>query len=54
MQSLYLEFNVSSASLLNSLCYPHIAMTAGYIDVPDSPGMGVEVDLELVERYRVM
>ena len=25
----------------------------GFIAVPDRPGMGVEVDLEQVERYRV-
>ena len=54
MQSLYLEFNVSSASLLNTLCYPHITMTNGTIAVPDGPGMGVEVDTELVERFRVL
>jgi L-rhamnonate dehydratase len=54
MQSLYLEFNVSSASLLNSLCFPHIELEDGEIAVPDRPGMGVEIDLEQVERYRVL
>ena len=54
MHSLYLEFNVSSASLLNTLCYPPIGMTDGYIDVPDRPGMGVEVDVEQLEKFRVL
>ncbi len=54
MNSLYLEFNVSSASLLNNLCYPRIEMKDGYIPVPDRPGAGVEIDLEMVEHYRVM
>jgi L-alanine-DL-glutamate epimerase-like enolase superfamily enzyme len=54
MHSLYLEFNVSSASLLNTLCYPPIEMTDGYIAVPNGPGMGVDVDLERLEKFRVL
>lgn len=54
MSSLYLEFNVSSASLLNTLCYPRITLDDGWIRVPTAPGMGVEVDLEQLERYRVL
>ena len=53
MNSLYLEFNVSSASLLNNLCQEPIAMVEGYIAVPDGSGLGVEVDGAVVERYRV-
>ena len=50
MQSLYLEFNVSSASLPN----PHIAMNNGTIAVPDGPGMCVEVDTEQVDWFWVL
>ncbi|MCL5996571.1 MAG: mandelate racemase/muconate lactonizing enzyme family protein [Chloroflexi bacterium] len=53
MTSQYLEFNVSSASLLNNLCRPKIEMEDGYIPIPDGPGLGVEVDEEMVARYRV-
>jgi L-alanine-DL-glutamate epimerase-like enolase superfamily enzyme len=53
MTSQYLEFNVSSASLLNNLCKQKIDMVDGYIRVPDGPGLGVEVDEEMVARYRV-
>lgn len=54
INSLYLEYNVSSASILNNLCQPKIEMVNGYIPVPDGPGLGVEVDEELVARYRVL
>lgn len=53
MSSLYLEYNVSSASLLNHLCRNPIAMTDGYIPVPDGPGLGMEVDEALVAKFRV-
>ena len=54
MNSLYLEYNVSSASLLNTLCVEPITMHDGYVAVPDGPGLGVEVDEKMVEKYRVL
>jgi len=54
MNSLYLEYNVSSASLLNNLCTTHLAMEDGYIAVPDGPGLGVVVDEAIVQRFRVV
>lgn len=51
--SLCLEFNVSSSSLLNTLCHGHIELKDGFIDVPDGPGLGVEVDEEMVAKYRI-
>jgi L-rhamnonate dehydratase len=53
MKSLYLEFNVSSASLLNNLCKDSIEMIDGFIAVPDGPGLGVEIDEAMVARFRV-
>jgi L-alanine-DL-glutamate epimerase-like enolase superfamily enzyme len=53
LNSQYLEYNVSSASLLNNLCQQHIEMQDGYIPVPTGPGLGVEVNEEMVARYRV-
>jgi len=53
MHSLYLEYNTASASLLRRLCREPITMTDGWIDVPDTPGLGVEVDPAMIERYRV-
>ena len=53
MNSLYLEYNVSSASLLNNLCREKISLVDGYIPVPDGPGLGVEVDEAMLAKYRV-
>jgi L-rhamnonate dehydratase len=51
--SLFLEYNVSSASLLNNLCKNRITMKDGFVSVPESPGLGVEVDEKAVNKYRV-
>jgi len=53
MDPLYLEYNTSSASLLRQLCREPITMVDGWIDVPDGPGLGVEVDPTIVDQYRV-
>jgi L-rhamnonate dehydratase len=53
MHSLYLEYNVSTASLLNNLCKRQIEMVDGFIAVPQGPGLGVEVNEELIRRYSV-
>jgi L-alanine-DL-glutamate epimerase-like enolase superfamily enzyme len=54
MDSLFLEYNVSSASLLNNLCTRTLEMVDGYIQIPDGPGLGVEVNEEIVKRFRVL
>ena len=53
MDSLYLEFNVSTASVLTTLCKDPIRLIDGHIPVPDAPGLGVEVDEKVIERFRV-
>jgi L-alanine-DL-glutamate epimerase-like enolase superfamily enzyme len=53
LSSMYLEFNVSTASILNHLCKEQIQLKNGDIPVPTGPGLGVEVDEEMIERYRV-
>jgi len=53
MDSRYLEYNTSSASLLNQLCTEPLRMVDGYIAVPDGPGLGVNVDEAIIRRYRV-
>jgi L-rhamnonate dehydratase len=53
MRSLYLEFNVSTASLLNNLCTTRVEMVDGQIPIPTAPGLGVEVDETMVARFRV-
>jgi L-rhamnonate dehydratase len=54
MNALYLEYNVSTASLLNRLCQEPIRMQDGYLPVPDGPGLGVHVDEEIVSRFRIL
>jgi L-rhamnonate dehydratase len=54
MNSLYLEYSVSSASLLNNLCTEPIGLVDGYIPVPSGDGLGIEVDEEMVRRFRVL
>jgi L-alanine-DL-glutamate epimerase-like enolase superfamily enzyme len=53
MHSLYLEYNVSSASILNHLCKQSLPMVDGYIEVPQGPGLGVEVDETMIAKFRV-
>jgi L-alanine-DL-glutamate epimerase-like enolase superfamily enzyme len=53
MNSLVLEFNVSSASILNNLCKGRLDMKDGYIAIPNGPGLGVEVDEKIVAKFRV-
>jgi L-alanine-DL-glutamate epimerase-like enolase superfamily enzyme len=54
MNALYLEYSVSTASILTRLCKQPIRMQDGYIPVPDGPGLGVEVDQAVVEQFRVL
>ncbi len=53
IHSLYLEFNVSTASLLNNLCLQQLHMVDGMIAIPNGPGLGVDVDEDIVARFRV-
>lgn len=53
LSSQYLEFNVATASLLNRLCLQPIQMRDGEIPVPDGPGLGVQINPEMIQRYRV-
>jgi L-alanine-DL-glutamate epimerase-like enolase superfamily enzyme len=54
MDARFLEYNVSTGSLLNTLCTNPIRMVKGRIPVPQGPGLGVEVDEERVAHYRVL
>jgi L-alanine-DL-glutamate epimerase-like enolase superfamily enzyme len=54
MESLYLEYNVSSAPALRDLCSEPIRMEDGWVSVPEGPGLGIQVNQEVVRRYRVL
>jgi L-rhamnonate dehydratase len=49
--STFLEFNTSSGPLSREICRRPIVMKDGYVDVPQGPGLGVEVDEEALARY---
>lgn len=52
-RSCFVEFNVTSGPLSRELCRTPIRMRDGYVDVPQGPGLGVEVDDAAIEKYRV-
>jgi L-rhamnonate dehydratase len=54
MDSLYLEYNVSSSPMLRELCNEHVRMEDGHVRVPDGPGLGMTINEEVVRRHRVM
>ncbi len=53
LNSMYLEYNVSSSSVLTNFCTTKLNMVDGYIPVPTGPGLGVEPDPDVIDRYRV-
>jgi L-rhamnonate dehydratase len=54
MDALYLEYNTSTASILTQLCTTPIEMHDGMIPIPNAPGLGVEIDEDMVAKYRVL
>jgi L-alanine-DL-glutamate epimerase-like enolase superfamily enzyme len=54
INSLFLEFNVSTSGPLRKLGVTPIEMRDGYVNVPTGPGLGVEVDEAAVKKYRVL
>lgn len=52
-RSEFVEFNVTSGPLSRCLCKDPLKMNDGWIDVPQGPGLGIELDLQTIEKYRV-
>lgn len=52
-RSLFVEFNVTSGPLSREICRNPIRMRDGCLDVPQGPGLGVEVDESALAKYRV-
>lgn len=54
-RSLFLEYNVSENRMLRDIILNPPALAAdGYIDVPDGPGLGVDIDARAIEKYRIL
>ncbi len=49
----FLEFNTSNDPLSRGLVVAPLAMEDGYVEVPQRPGLGVEPDLDEIDRFRV-
>jgi L-alanine-DL-glutamate epimerase-like enolase superfamily enzyme len=49
----FVEFNTSQGPLSREMVREPIRMTDGWVDVPCGPGLGVEVNDETIERYRI-
>jgi len=47
------EFSVADSPLVNGILAEPFALRDGALDVPTGPGLGIELDDELVERMRV-
>ena len=49
----FVEFSTSEGPLSRALAREPLRMVDGYLRVPDLPGLGVEIDEDLVSQYRV-
>lgn len=52
-RSAFQEFNVTAGPLSRELCKNPIQMKGGFLDVPQKPGLGVEIDEAILDKYRV-
>jgi len=52
-RSVFQEFNVTSGPLSRELSLNPIQLEEGFLRVPQGPGLGVEVNEETIEKYRV-
>jgi hypothetical protein len=47
------EFNTTTGPLSRELCLTPLQPEDGYLRVPQGPGLGVEVDESVINKYRV-
>jgi len=48
---MYIEYDRTENDIRESLTSPSIVMKNGFIDIPQSPGLGIEVDEEVVRHF---
>ena len=53
-RSVFQEFNVTTGPLSREVTKEPLRLRDGYIDVPQGPGLGVEVDERAIERLRIL
>lgn len=52
-RSVFQEFNVTIGPLSRELCINSICLQGGMLPVPQGPGLGVEVNESVIDKYRV-
>lgn len=52
-EALFQEYNVCDDPISRALCRSPLKLENGTLAVPQEPGLGVEIDMETVNRYRV-
>jgi L-rhamnonate dehydratase len=52
-RAVFQEFNVTSGPLSRELCRNPLTLKDGFLEVPQGPGLGVEVDEATIEKYRI-
>ncbi|QZY54942.1 mandelate racemase/muconate lactonizing enzyme family protein [Crassaminicella profunda] len=48
-----IEYSQSTSPLFKDLVKNQIAFKDGYVEVPNAPGLGIELNEEVIEKYRV-
>ncbi|WP_031501048.1 mandelate racemase/muconate lactonizing enzyme family protein [Bryobacter aggregatus] len=52
-RAVFIEFNTSQGPLSRELVKNSLRIEDGFVRVPEGPGLGVEVDEDVIERYRI-
>jgi L-alanine-DL-glutamate epimerase-like enolase superfamily enzyme len=52
-RAVFIEFNTSQGPLSREMVKEPLRLEDGYLAVPSGPGLGVEVDERVVEKYRI-
>ena len=53
-RSLFVEYNICGGNALQEIIKNPLKMKNGYLEVPESPGLGIEVDEKMVNKYRIL
>jgi len=51
-RALFIEYSVAQGPLSRDLCREPLELEDGYVRVPQGPGLGIELDEEVIARYR--
>jgi L-rhamnonate dehydratase len=52
-RAVFVEFNTSQGPLSRELARNPLSLVDGYLPVPSAPGLGIDVDEEVIAKYRI-